>query len=149
MSCRIQREMTGIENVNFSIRHVLAVALWLSQIKREVILTPDHQQARLFLAHPGLPLRVGIHIGSVVVEEIALDLSLVGLIKKVKLVSPEIGIVALDIRIISHVDAWAWSRETGDSSAARFHWPRSRSRMPGAVSNSVLGLRCVPPRLGR
>jgi class 3 adenylate cyclase len=88
MCCRVQREMTGIENVNSARPCGSALAL---PDQRKVILTPDHQQARPFLAHPGLPLRVGIHIGSVVVEEIALDLSLVGLIKKVKLVSPRSG----------------------------------------------------------
>jgi hypothetical protein len=35
--------MTSVKNMNFGTRNVVAVALWLAEIKREVILTPDHQ----------------------------------------------------------------------------------------------------------
>ena len=57
----------------------------------------------MLFAHPGLPLRIGLDIGSVVVEKIALDLGLAGPIQKIKLVGPEVGIVALHIGIVSDV----------------------------------------------
>src|ERR1700730_10387607 len=66
---RIDGKMTGIKNMNFSVRHVLAITLRFAEIKRQIVLTPDNQQARLHLAHPCLPLRVGIDVRAVVVEE--------------------------------------------------------------------------------
>ena len=92
--------MTGVENVNFSVRNVLAVAFRLAGIEREVILTPDHEQARLLLAHPCLPFGVGVYIGSIIVEQIALNLGLAGLVEKIKFISPEIGVVAFDVGIV-------------------------------------------------
>src|SRR5580692_10433057 len=73
---RIQRKMAAIHNVNLSAWHILPVGFRLRGIERRLILTPDHQQAWLLFAHPRLPFRVRIHIGSVVIEEIALYLSL-------------------------------------------------------------------------
>src|SRR5580658_6137608 len=93
--------MTGVENVNLSARYIVAVALGLPGIKREVILSPDHQQARLLLTHPRLPFLIGVHVGSIVVEQIALNLSLPGLVEKIEFVSPEVGVVALHIRVAS------------------------------------------------
>src|SRR5215469_6654763 len=99
----VQGVVTGFEDVNLSVGHVLVIALRLAEIKRQVILAPDHQQARLFLAHPGLPLRVGIYIGSIVVEDVALYVPLAGLTKKSKLIGPEIRVIALPVWIISHM----------------------------------------------
>src|SRR5215813_4529567 len=99
----VQGEVTSFEDVNLSVGYVLVIALRLAEIKRQVILAPDHQQARLFLAHPGLPLRVGIYIGSIVVEDVALYVPLTGLTEKSKLIGPKIRIVALHVWIISHM----------------------------------------------
>src|SRR6266851_5661789 len=99
----VQCEMTGVENVNFSFRYILAVAFRLAQIEREVILAPDHQQARLLFAHPCLPLRIGIYVGSIVVKQVALNLGLAGLIEKVKFIGPQIGVVAFHVGIISNM----------------------------------------------
>src|ERR1700674_5762013 len=52
---RVQCEMTGVENVNLSVRYILPVALRLAEVEGEIILAPDHQQAWLLLAHPSLP----------------------------------------------------------------------------------------------
>jgi hypothetical protein len=41
--------MPCVEDVNFSARHVAAIGFGLGRIEREVVLTPDHQQPRLFL----------------------------------------------------------------------------------------------------
>src|SRR5439155_15808729 len=72
-------------------------------IEREVILAPDHQQARPLLAHPCLPLRIGLHVGSIVVEQIALNVGLAGLIEKIKFIGPEIGVIAIHVGIVSDV----------------------------------------------
>src|SRR5580698_8710020 len=95
--------MTGVENVNLSARYVVAVALGLAEIKRGVILSPDHQQARLRVAHPSLPFRVGVHIRSIVVEQVSLNLGLAGLAEKGEFIGPQIRVVAFHARIISNM----------------------------------------------
>jgi len=71
--------MTGIENVNLSFRHILAISFRLTEVEREIILPPNDKQARLLLAHPCLPFRIGVDVGSIVVKQIALNLCLGGL----------------------------------------------------------------------
>ena len=50
-------------------------------VQTRFIFSPEHQQPRLGLSHPCLPLRIGLHVGTVVVEEIALDVGLAGLVE--------------------------------------------------------------------
>src|SRR5258707_1505453 len=64
---------------------------------------PNHQQARLFLAHPCLPLGIILNIGAVVVEEIALNVRLSWLDEKIIFIGPEIRVVALDVGIVADV----------------------------------------------
>ncbi len=92
--------MARIENVNLSARHVLPVAFWFAEVEREVVFTPNHQQARLFLTHPGLPFRIGVHIGSVIIKQIALNIGLAGLVEKGKFIGPEVRIIAIHVRIV-------------------------------------------------
>ena len=97
--------MPGIENVHLSFRNILAVALWFAEVKREVILAPDHQQARLLLVYAGLPPGIVVDVGAVVVEEVALNLGLAGLIEKSKFVRPEIRVVACCVWVVTSVAA--------------------------------------------
>src|SRR5262245_37073744 len=96
---RVQCEMTGVEHVNLSVGHILTIGLWLREVERAIVSTPDHQHPRLLLAQPGLPLRVGVQIGSIVVEQLALNVSLAGLSEKGKFVGPEIWVIAFWIGI--------------------------------------------------
>src|SRR5215470_10418730 len=48
----IEREVACVEDVNFGFRHVPAIGLRLRDVERGVMLTPDHQQTQLPLAHP-------------------------------------------------------------------------------------------------
>src|SRR6266478_2164800 len=73
---RIKSEVPCVENVNLSVRHIAAIGLGLREFEREVVLPPDHQQPRLFLSHPRLPLRVVIDVRAVVIEEVALNFGL-------------------------------------------------------------------------
>ena len=82
VGCGIQGEMTSIENVDFGLRHIFSVSFRLAGIEREIVLTPDYQQTRLLLAHPCLPFRVGVDIRSIIVEKVALNIGLAGLIEK-------------------------------------------------------------------
>src|ERR1700693_2921174 len=95
--------MPGIENVNFSLRNVLAVAFRFAGIERQIILAPDDQQTRLLLAHPCLPLRVGVHVGSIVVKQIALNVGLAGLIEEIKFVGAEIGGITFLVGVVSQM----------------------------------------------
>src|ERR1700674_4428142 len=126
--------MTGVENVNFSLRHIPAISFRLREFEREVILTPDHQQARLLLAHPCLPFWIGVHIGSIVVEQITLNVGLTRLVEKIKLIGPEIGVVAFHVRIVSYM-ARARGRERQEICAQRTLvrsaiGPKSPPRLP-------------------
>src|SRR6202030_2088276 len=93
----------SIEDEDFGVRHILSVSFRLAEIEREIVLTPDYQQTRLLLAHPCLPFRVGVDVRSIIVEKIALNVGLAGLIQKVKLVRPQIWIIALHVGIATDV----------------------------------------------
>src|SRR4051794_490513 len=58
---------------------------------------------RLILLHPLLPFWVGLDVSAVVVEQIALNLRLAGAVEKRVFVSPKIGVIELNVRIISNV----------------------------------------------
>src|SRR5579872_2708583 len=91
--------MPAIDDVYFRLWHVTAVGLRLGGVEREFVLTPDHQKSGLFLAHPGLPLGVGVDVCPVIIKEIALNLGLTGLVKKVEFIAPEIRVIAFNIGI--------------------------------------------------
>jgi len=95
----VQREMAGVENVNLGVRHVLPIMVRLADIERRVMLAPDHQQMRPLLAHPGLPLRVGVDVRSIVVEEVGLNIRLPRSAQEREFVGPKIRVVALRIWI--------------------------------------------------
>src|SRR6476660_8567675 len=97
----VEREMTSIEDVDIGFRHIFAVTFRFSEIEREIVLTPDHEQTWLTLLHPCLPFRIGVDVRLIIVEKIALNLGLAGLIQEVKLVGPQIRIITLHIRIVS------------------------------------------------
>src|SRR4029453_11060636 len=99
----VQCEMTSVEDMELRFRHVLAVALRLAEIEREIVFAPDDEKLWLRLLHPGLPLRIGIDVRPVIVEEVALNLCLPGLVEKTKFVGPQIRIVLFDIRIVAEM----------------------------------------------
>jgi len=95
--------VTGVENVNLSIRNIPAIGFRFREVERRIILTPDHEQPRLPFGHPGLPLGIPVHVRAVVVEEVALNIGLPGLAKEGKFVGPQIRVIAIDIGIGSKV----------------------------------------------
>src|SRR6266481_5381773 len=76
----VEREVAAIDNVDFGLRHIAAIGFGFRGVERGLILTPDHQQSRLLLSHPSLPFGVTLDVGAVVVEKVALDVGLAGLI---------------------------------------------------------------------
>src|ERR1700689_3233665 len=95
--------MSSIYDVDFRLGNVAAIRLRLRGVERRLILAPDHQQTWLLLAHPSVPLGVSVHVGAVVVEEVALNVALAGLIEKIIFVGPEIGVMAFDVGIVADV----------------------------------------------
>src|SRR5258705_4166678 len=92
--------MTPVEDVHESTRHIAPVRLRLRPIEGQIVLTPNHEESWLRLAHPRLPLGIGLDIRAGVVEEIALDVGLARLVEKVELVCPEIRVVPVYVRIV-------------------------------------------------
>ena len=95
--------MTGVEDMNLCIRYIFAIAFRFARIERKIMFSPDHKQARLFLAHPCLPLGISLDVCAVVVEQIALNLRLTWLAQEGKLICPQVRVVALDVWIIANV----------------------------------------------
>src|SRR6266404_1040897 len=98
---RVQRKVSGVENVHFGFRSVLAIAFGFTEIEGQIVLTPDHQEPRLFLAHPRLPFRICVYICPIVVEQITLNVSLARLTEKGKFIRPEIRVILFDVGIVS------------------------------------------------
>src|SRR5713226_3460991 len=98
--CGIEREMTRIEDMEFGLRHVAAIGLRFRKLERQVVFAPEDQKPRLLLAHPSLPLGVGVDVRAVVVEEVTLNVGLAGLVEKGKFIGPEIRVIAFHVGIV-------------------------------------------------
>ena len=123
----IEREMTRIEDVDFGLRHVAAIGLRFRKLERQVVFVPEDEQPRLLLAHPSLPLGVGVDVRAVVVEEVALNVGLAGLVEKGKFIAPEIRVIAFNIGIATDM--------------AR---PRRRERQEIGAKRAFVGSAIVP-----
>src|SRR5580693_71690 len=99
----VEGEVATIDDVYLGVRHIVFVRIGLGRIERQFVLAPNHQQARLIFLHPGLPLRIVFDVGAIVVEKIDLNIALTGAIEKIIFVGVEIGIVALDVRVVADV----------------------------------------------
>src|SRR5580700_638100 len=93
--------MTGVENVNLSLRYIPAIGFRLREVERKIILAPDYQQARLLFAHPCLPFRISVDVSAVVVKQVALNVGLDRLTEESKFVCPEIWVIAFHVRIVA------------------------------------------------
>ena len=58
--------MARVEDVDFGLGHVAAIGLGLRKLERQVVFAPEDEKPRLLLAHPSLPLGVGVDVGAVV-----------------------------------------------------------------------------------
>src|SRR4029077_12988652 len=84
----IECEVSCVENIDFCLRYILAKTVRLARIEGEIILAPDHQQARLLVTHPCLPFRIGVNVRSIIVEQVALNLRLTRLVEEIIFVRP-------------------------------------------------------------
>src|SRR3954463_2897885 len=58
VSRSVESEMACVKDVHVGIRYVASIGLRLGRLERQVVFAPDHQEARLLLAHPCLPLGI-------------------------------------------------------------------------------------------
>src|SRR6267143_1655538 len=126
--------MTRIEDVEFGLRHVAAIGLWFRKLERNVVFAPEDEKPRLLLAHPSLPLGVGVDVRAVVVEEVTLNVGLAGLAEKGKFIGPEIRVVVLDVGVVPDM-AGSRRREREEVGAKRAFigsaiGPKSPPRFP-------------------
>src|SRR6266567_6481336 len=98
--CSIEREMARIKDVDFGLRHVAAIGLRFRKLERQVVFAPEDEKLRLLLAHPSLPLGVSVDVCAVVVEEVALNVGLAGLVEKGKFIAPEIRVIPFHVGIV-------------------------------------------------
>src|SRR6266850_1503196 len=101
--CCIEGEMPCVEDVDLGLRHVAAIGLGFGRLERQVVLAPEDEKPGLPLAHPCLPLGIGVDVRAVVVEEVALNVGLAGLVEKSEFIGPEIRVIALHVGIASDV----------------------------------------------
>jgi hypothetical protein len=99
----VEREVASIKDVDFRAGHVFAIALGLAGIEGEIVFAPDDEEPGLCFLHPCLPLWIGVDVGAVVVEEIALNLRLGGRAEEGEFVGPEIRIVEFGFGIVADV----------------------------------------------
>ena len=71
----IEREMSGIKHVHFSLRHVFAISRRLAWTESEIVPTRDDENLRLRLLHPRLPFRISIDVGPMILKEVALNVA--------------------------------------------------------------------------
>src|SRR5712671_5523535 len=92
--------MASIQYMDPCVRDISPIRLRLRQLEREIVFAPNHEQARLPLAHPRLPGGICIDVRAVIVEEVALNVGLTWLTEKSEFVGPEIGVIVFHVRII-------------------------------------------------
>src|ERR1700733_1111302 len=80
--------------------YVPPISFRLREVEGEIILTPDHQQAWLLLAHPGLPCGISVDVGAIVVKQVALNVGLPRLTEKGRFIGPEIRVIAFHVGIV-------------------------------------------------
>src|SRR5436190_21803780 len=92
-------KMTCIQHMDLGIRHVAAIGLRFRKLERQVVFAPQDEKPGLRLTHPSLPLGISFNIGTVVVEEVALNVGLARLAEKSKFIGPQIRVIALHVGI--------------------------------------------------
>ena len=94
----IQREMTGVEQMDLGIRKIALESLSPGSNERGIVPSPDYQSRRPVLAQPRLPRWIRGDVRLVVVKQSGLNLVLPGFRQMGVLVSPRIGVVTIRMR---------------------------------------------------
>ena len=100
----LDSEMAGVETVHLSVRESFEIGLATLRGEENVVLAPEDDGFRLPRPQEGLPLRVELDIGPVVVEEIELDLLRVWTFQKMVVHIPIVGADELRPRMAMCID---------------------------------------------
>ena len=69
----LDREVTGVEEMKLGLRKVPEVRLRPGREEGLVVLSPHNQRGRLQLPEEGLPGRIGVDVGLIILEQLDLD----------------------------------------------------------------------------
>ena len=94
----LQREVAGIQQMNFRVRQVGAEGRRTRRDEGRIVGAPGDQRRRLVFAKPSLPGGVGCDVRAVVVEQGRLDLALTGLREMGKFVGPAFRVISFRMR---------------------------------------------------
>jgi hypothetical protein len=83
-----ESEMAGVDKVKFHVRQIALVRMGSIGGKNLVVLAPDNYRRRLSIAKIGLYGWIQQQVGSIVVEEIHLDIEIAGAIEPRLIVDP-------------------------------------------------------------
>src|SRR5678816_3973925 len=84
-------EVTRIQTMHLRLRQVLEVRLAAFGGEEDVFLTPEDERLRLLFAQKVLPLRIELHVGAIVVEEVQVYTRGVGTLELVQVHVPIVG----------------------------------------------------------
>ena len=93
-----QREMSCAEQMQLGVGQITEVGPRAIRGEYLIVLAPDDQCRRLPVAEEGLEFRIERNIGSVVVEEVELDVLIAGAIKQRLVVAPIVRVDPGDVR---------------------------------------------------
>lgn len=79
---RVESEMACLEDVNLRLGYIPAISFRFRNLKRRIKLAPEHESFWLLLTEPSLLSWVRGNVGSIVIEEIALNGGLIRLVQK-------------------------------------------------------------------
>src|SRR5215475_6208689 len=87
----LKREMTRVDQMKLEVAKVTLVGVSTVGRKYLVVLAPNDERRRLMLAEICLHLRIERHIGSIVVEQVHLDIAVARAIEKHLIIDPIFG----------------------------------------------------------
>ena len=148
----LKREMPGVDEMQFGVRQVLKIGRRAVGGEDLVVLAPDDQRRRLALAKERLEFRIERDVGSIVEEEVELDVLVSGAIEQRLIVAP---IVRIDAGNVGHaVDILELRRfrrdEEGERGAMRFGsvGPISLDRVPESLEPFLIGVAVLHDQCG-
>jgi len=90
--------VAAFEQMNLRLRDIARVGMRAFHLERRIVSPPQHERRRPMFAQVALPLRITRDVGSIVVEQIGLDVALTRPREERELVGPAVRVVALRVR---------------------------------------------------
>src|ERR1700722_4431220 len=90
--------MASLEQMYLRLRHVRGIGGCPRHGKRWIVLAPEHQGWRAPLPKISLPSRIGGDVVAIVIEQLGLDVSFAGTVRKCQPVVPGLRIIGFRMR---------------------------------------------------